>query len=168
MPRINIAFDIFSSDPATLKVADYSDWLTIKNSPAVVEIIVPGAKEPIVYSFVKGAINSYNSATLYMNCSECEEADLEDGIYSINVRGEGGHFAQKYYLKTDILDLEIDRKIIDLGFSYTDKVREAWGHIEKIKFYLESAKARTKRGDIAEAQRFFSEAQKLTNCKNCH
>lgn len=169
MPRINIAFDVFSSgDPKTLKVGDYSDWLTIKNDPSVIKITVPGAQSPVTYSFVKGAINSFNSTSLYMACSECDEADLSDGIYFLRVEGAGGHFAEKYYLKTDVLQLEIDKKIINLGFSYTDEVKSKWEQIEKILFYLESAKARTKEGDIREAHRFFSEAQTLTNCKNCH
>lgn len=168
MPKINIAFDVFTGgDPYTIKIGDYSEWLTIKNSPAVAEITLPGASDPIIYSFVKGAINSYNSTTLYNDCIECEESQLPDGIYNITIRGEGGHFKQKYYLKTDVIDLEIGKKLIELGFVYTDTVKSKYEYIQQIKFHLDSAKANTTEGYIKDASKHFAEAQKMIKCNNC-
>lgn len=167
-PNILVKF-LDSKDPQLLLIADFSTWSFIKSKPAVIEITLPGSSEPIIYSFVKGSINSYNSQTLYTNCSECEYSDLPDGIFSATIKGSPDTFNyETHYLKTDVLELELSKRTIDIGFQYTSEAKSKMEELDKARFYLESAKANVQLGFISDGNRAFEEAQKIIRkCSSC-
>lgn len=158
-----------SHDPQLLLIGDFSTWSFIKSKPATISITLPGAGKPITYSFVKGTINSYNSQTLETSCSECEYSDLNDGVYSILVKGSPDTFNyETHYLKTDVLELELAKRTIDIGFQYTSEAKSKMEELDKARFYLESAKANVQLGFISDGNRAFEEAQKIVKkCNSC-
>jgi len=173
MPTIGkpeIRFQVYSGDPSSLYVADYSNWLTLETRPAVISITLPGSSTPIVYSFSKRTINEYNSNTLYQECGDCDFTPLEDGIYTITVKSTTPYELTKYYLKMDVIQLELDKMVIDLGLNYD---RNKIGYLDEyfqIKFFMDAAEANLRDGDIQTAQNYFQYVQKLIskNCKTCH
>lgn len=173
--RINIDFQVINSnDPALLLIGDYSDWKHIRNKPSVIEITLPGSSQAVSYNFVKGSINSFNSNNLYLGCNDCQEyTDLPDGIYTILLKGSPDTFNKKrYYLKLDKIRLELDKIYVGAGLEY-DKNNKAYrDSLSTIEFYLRVAEAHTRRGNIAKAYTFFTEAANLVeknkNCKNCY
>lgn len=167
-PKI-LAKVLDSNNPQILLVADFSDWLFLKNKPATISITMPGSNKPQVYSFVKGSINKYNSKTLYSDCSECDESNLPDGIYKIRIDASPNTFFYEFhYLKADSLKLQLAKKIVDIGLVYTEEAKRKMEEIEKIKFYLYEAESNAMLGFISDAQKAFSEAQNLLDrCNNC-
>jgi len=173
--QINIDFQcITSGDPQRLLIGDFSNWLHIENKPSVIEITLPGSHNAISYNFVKHTINSFNSSTLYVGCSDCSEyVDLPDGIYTILLKGSPDTFnKQRYYLKIDKLRMELDKIYIETSLQYSQGDKEKRDALSIIEFYLRTAEAHTRRGNIGKAHQFFSEAEKLVNrnkkCTNCY
>lgn len=159
-----------SNDSEQLLIADYSEWFIVENFPAYIFITLPGASDPITYTFNKHTINSFNSKTLYLGCSECDEglSDLPDGVYKAKIQSSYEQFSNEaYYLKTDKLRKELNKRYIEIGFQYTDEAKTKIKELFKIEYYINSAKARVAEGYISDAHKFFEEAQKLSSCKNC-
>ena len=174
MPNVGkpeILFEVLESNsPKILLVADFSVWAHIEVKPAVIEINIPGSSEAISFNFIKKATQSFNSNNLYIGCTECdgERVDLPDGIYKIRVKGSPDTFFQeRYYLKTDLLRIELDKMYIDAGFNF-EKSEKKILNLSKIELYLKAAKAHTRQGDLYQANRFFTQALNLTDCRNCH
>lgn len=167
-PKVNFKV-LDSNDPQVLLVGDFSNWLFLRNKPSVISITLPGASQPIEYSFVKGTINMYDSKSLYNTCSECDYSDLNDGVYKITLRSSPDtFFHEAYYLKTDVIELQIAKRLVDIGFQYNETNESKYREINKIKDYLNGAKARVQLGYISEGIKFFDEAKKLINkCNNC-
>jgi len=159
-----------SQSPKDLLIADYSQWFSLENRPALIHITVPGSSSEISYTFTKHAINSFNSNTLYTNCSTCDFSDLSDGIYKIRLESTAPFELTKYYLKTDLTELEMGEMLTQGGFIYNNVAEGLISTHNKISYYLETAKYLCKTGDINEAQRYFQEAQNIigNNCKSCH
>lgn len=171
MPAVilKIKFDD-TDDPKYLAIKDYSEWLHLDNFPAYIYITLPGASEPIVHTLNKHTENVFNSNTLYTGCAECEDslADLPDGIYKGKIQSSYEQFFnESYYLKTDILRQQLNKKYISLGFRYTDEVKKRMEYLNKIEYYITSAKANVQDGFIAEGNKLFLEAQELIKCNNC-
>ena len=173
--KINIDFAVLNSyDPALLLVGDFSDWKHIYQKPSIIEITLPGSSQAISYSFVKRTINSFNSSTLYLNCSDCDGySPLPDGVYTIVVKGSPDKFYRKrYYLKIDTLRLELDKIYVGAGVAYNENDKEYREALANIEFKLDVAQAHTRSGNIRKANAFFKDAQclveKYKQCKNCY
>jgi hypothetical protein len=167
--RPQIRFQISSGEPEALYVADFSNWLTLTNRPAVISITLPGSSNAITYAFNKRRINEFNSNTLYQNCGDCDFTPLPDGIYKVTVTSTSPYELTKYYLKTDEIRLDLDKLYIELGIDYNAAKKDEIEQLQKIEFFLKSAEANTRRGDLARAQRDFQYVQDLMtkNCKSC-
>lgn len=172
--QIHIDFQIIETgNKKVLSVADSSTWLYAENKPSYISIKLPGSKKEKVFSFKKNAINNINSHLLGLSClkGDCKEevyVDLPDGIYNIKVlSGYEGIEKERYYLKTDILDLEIAKALTLIGFNYNENLLNKREPYKKIKDCLTQAKDSTKLGDFVEANRYYQEAVKLFNKQNC-
>lgn len=171
--RINIEFSIFS-DPYFLRVMDLSSWGEIEDEPSIIEITLPSYKKCTTLYFDKKKTNVYNSTLLGINCSdECgdtENLTLPDGIYTIKVTGSPDTFnKERYYLKTDMLLMEIDKVYIDNinvknNSDLIDKLTE-------VEYLLKGAEAHLRFNDNTTAGLLFEKASDMVsdmkNCKGC-
>lgn len=171
--KINLDFHIQpSGDPRVLLIQDFSTWLVIKDMPAYLYITVPNTTEPIVRVFSKEATNGINSLNLGLSCGT-ELEYLPDGIYHIEVRGgkNGERRVEKYYLKKDIIQIELDKAWTTLGIEYDIFDKQVRDTLLYIVGFLEAASAHTRRGDIPKAEEFFKLAQNkleaFKECKDC-
>lgn len=165
--KIRINFYVFSEySPEILLVGDNSNWLHIEDSPAVIDITLPGSTKPITFTYLKNGINSFNSHNLKITClkGDCTEEEfgpLPDGIYTITVRGSHSPDFKKtkYHLKTDRLQQIIDKELINLGFYFDkDKIKQR-DELLNVKVMLMQAEAYIRREEIQEAKRFYDRAK---------
>jgi len=175
--NINIEFDIFSHSTKRLLVGDMSDWVYAENKPSYILITIPGSKKTKNFTFKKHNLNVFNSHNLGLSClsGDCKEevyVDLPDGIYTINVKSSYQDIENiKFYLKTDLFELEFDKVLVKHGFEYSKEDKLFLDFMMEIKGILTVAKAHAKLGDFVKASRFFEEARKMLNeyveCKDC-
>ncbi len=162
------------SDPYWIKVADYSMWNLIENKPSIIEITLPGDSTYTTKFFDKGKTNGLNSLVLGLNCKEpCEEGDLvtlPDGIYTITVKGSPSKFNKtKYYLKTDLIDMELDKIFIDS--IQKDDYTQIEKRITEIEFLLKGAESHLRFDNLTIAGNMFQKAvdmvEKMKTCRYC-
>lgn len=165
--KITVNFYIFSEyDPKVLLVGDNTNWLHIEDKPSVIEILLPGSAKPIIFTYLKNGINSFNSHNLKItclsgDCTEEEYTDLPDGIYTITVKGSPSTFFKtKYHLKTDRLQQVIDKNLIDLGFYFEDNKIKDRDDLMKVQVLLMQAEAYIRRDDIPNAKLYYDIAKK--------
>jgi hypothetical protein len=167
--KISIDFDI-KSDPYYLKVTDFSTWGLIKEKPAIIEITLPGDSTPVTKYFGKKQVNIFNSNILGSNCLDCENTTLEDGIYIIKVTGSPSDYNKELkYLKTDLLQANLDKLIID---SFNSPTKEnILNKVTEIEFYLKGAESHLRMDLEREARMMFEQASALLTraleCKTC-
>lgn len=172
----NIYVDIHvDSTLKYLRVEDFSNWLHIADKPSVIEITVPGSKEPVVKYFDKHKVNKYHSIDLGLNCQEgCDDPELHplpDGIYTITVKGSPSSFSKTVkYLKHDSLDIEMDKLFIDnIDKPHKDKFLITFRYLENL---LRGIKANIRLDRINVAANQFSSFQDyledLTKCPECY
>lgn len=174
---LKIDFEVIQSTVQTLWVGDTSDWLHLKNLPAQILITLPGSKNPLVFSFKKEAINSFNSHNLGITCLQgnCVDevyGDLPDGVYTICLKSSYEDFDKtRYYLKTDRTELELSKVIVKHGFEYSKNDKDFRDKIYDIDWLIKVSKAHAKLGDFVKADRFFQQARQLlrtlSDCKDC-
>ena len=173
--NININFTVFSDDPQHLTVGDLSDWVYAENLPSYIEILLPGSKRPRTFTFNKKKLNIFNSHNLGLSClsGDCTEeqyVDLPDGIYRICVKSNfEGIQKDKFYLKTDIFELETAKVLVKYGIDVmTD---EFLTYMVKTEGILKVAKSHAMLGDFNKANMYFEEAKKrlkkYVECKDC-
>lgn len=169
--QINIDFFILETgDPKTISIYDNSDWTYSENLPSYLVIKVPGSKKERTFTFKKNAINTLNSHNLGLSClkGDCKEEEyvnLPDGIYTITLKsGYEGIEETKYYLKTDMAELDLAQKVKDKGLDYDEKLFV--NSMLKIQWQISVAKMHTKLGEWEKADRYLTEAKsKLkSNC----
>lgn len=174
---INVDFDVFSTRPTNLVVADSSEWFYSENLPSFLLVTLPGSKKVKTFPFKKQALNRLNSHLLGLSCltNTCEEEvylPLPDGIYTICIKsGYEGIENTKFYLKTDLFKQEFAKVMVKYGIEYTEQGRAFLEEMMFIKGLVSVAEAHAHEGDFVKAQRFFEEAKdKLRDrveCKNC-
>lgn len=174
MNKIVIDFDIMSTRPKNLIVADCSDWKDSATLPSYVLITMPGSNKPKTYPFKKEALNRFNSNLLGLTCigDDNEYIDLPDGIYTICLKsGYVDVENSKFYLKTDLFKQDLAKIMIKFGLEYTDSNKEFLEDMLFIKGLVSVAEAHAHQGDFVKAQRFFNEAKqklrKRIECKDC-
>lgn len=172
--KIHIDFEVFETgNPKIISVADTSDWLYAENKPSYISIKIPGSSKYKTVSFKKWAVNNFNSHNLGISClkGDCTEEtylDTPDGIYTIKLlSGYEDIEKERYYLKTDVIDLEIAKSLSLIGMDFTDQTSKQIKPFEKIKDWLQAAKDETKKGDFVKADRYFQEAVSLFNKQKC-
>lgn len=177
LQNINIDFQVLDTkDPRIITIADSSMWGHIVNKPSIIEIIMPGEKNPIVHYFMKKQLNIFNSINLALNCvSECggtELLDLPDGIYTITVKGSPDSFNMtRKYLRTTKTQLELDKLYIRLNLLCQKGDFNDLKNLTDIMLLLKAAEANVRYDNIKTAQELFFKAQdlieKLKKCKGC-
>jgi len=172
--QIKIDFEVFETgNPKILSVADYSDWLYAENKPSYISIKLPGSSKYKTLSFKKWAVNNFNSHNLGIsclkgNCIKETYVNLPDGIYTIKLlSGYEDIEKERYYLKTDVIDLEIAKALSLIGMDFTDQTAKQIKPFEKIKDWLQASKDETKKGDFVKADRYFQEANSLFDKQIC-
>jgi len=168
--NIHIDFEVFETgNPKILSVADTSNWLYAENKPSYILIKLPGSKKDKTLAFKKYAVNNFNSHVLGLSClkGDCTEetyVNLPDGIYTIKLlSGYEDIEKERYYLKTDVIDLEIAKALTLIGFDFTEDTARQIKPFQKVKTFLTVAKSWTKQGDFVKADRYFQEAVTLFN-----
>ena len=145
--QISIDFDIMSTRPKNLVVADSSEWLYAENLPSYVLIQMPGSSKKKTFPFKKNALNRFNSHLLGLSCFKDDCGDevylpLPDGIYTICVKsGYEGIENSKFYLKTDRFEIEYSKVMVKDGLEFD---KDFILYMTKVKFLLEVAKSHTK------------------------
>lgn len=172
--EININFDTFSNSPYYLAVMDLSDWVYAEDLTSYIQITLPGSKKPKNFTFIKEKTSIYNSHNLGLSCLSggCEDeeyVELPDGIYTVTVKsGYQDIECTKYYLKTDLLELDYNKVLIEKG---TEVSESFINYMAKIKYTLDVAKSHTMLGDFIESNRYYNEAKDLlkrvVECKDC-
>lgn len=175
--NISIDFDVMSTNPKNLVIADGSQWVYSENLPAYVLITLPGSTRPKTFPFKKKALNRFNSHLLGLSClkGDCNDevyVSLPDGIYTITVKsGYEGIEETKYYLKTDLFVQEFSKVIIKYKLEYSEQGKAFLDEMQFIKGILSVAEAHAYQGDFVKSQRFFEEAKsklrKRVECKDC-
>lgn len=175
--NIVIDFDIFSHTTKRLIVGDVSDWIYAQNKPSYISITLPGSKKSKTFPFKKHNLNVFNSHNLGLSClsGDCkkeEYVDLPDGIYTVNVKSSYQDIENtKFFLKTDIFELEFAKVLVKYGFEYLENNTLFLNKMMELKGILTVSKSHAKLGDFAKAQRFFDEARKMLkeymDCKDC-
>jgi hypothetical protein len=172
MSKINIDFEV-RSDLYYLKVLDFSVWGLTEKKPSIIEITLPGYTLPSVYYFDKHKTNLFQSITLDQQCVNCTEEPLQpllDGIYIFTVKASPSTFFKiKKFLKTDSIQMDIDRIYID---SFTNQSRELIiNKLSEIEFILKSAEANLRYDLERECMMLYDQARKmvdkLNDCSNC-
>ncbi len=165
MECLSLDFDVLeTNNPKKLIVADTSpNWLGVEDLPAYLYITLPGSKKEKIFTFDKKAIQIFNSTNLGLSpIGDCEKdnySDLPDGMYKIKMQsGIEDHFVEKYYLKTDMLELEISKKLVERALRYYSFEDGFYKCLQNIELNLKTAKAFTIDCDIKNAMKYYNEA----------
>lgn len=177
LANIELDFQVLDTkDPRILPIFDSSIWGHIENKPAIIEIILPGEKNPIVHYFNKKQINIFNSINLNLNCiDECggeELLDLPDGVYTITLKGSpDDFFMTRKYLRTNLLQLELDKAFIRLNLLCDKGELSELKLLTDITLLIRAAEANVRFDNIGMASKLYTKSrdllEQLKNCKGC-
>ena len=162
--QITVDFDIMSTRPKNLVVADSSEWIYAENLPSYVLIQMPGSSKKKTFPFKKNALNRFNSHLLGLSCfrDDCGD-DVKSGYEGIE--------NTKFYLKTDLFKQEFAKVMVKYDLEYKDEGKAFLEEMMFIKGIVSVAEAHAHQGDFVKAQRFFEQAKKLlkkrVECDNC-
>lgn len=174
--KIDVDFQVLKThDPRLLILADTSQWSNILDKPAVIEITSPGSNAPSVEYWAQGKINVFNGQHLGIVCGvKCEDnlPDLPDGIYRIVLKGSPDKFyKERYYLRTEKLQLNLDKVYISFGLNLEYADFESVEKIWNVKLLIESAEAHTRKGEMGMASDLYKQAKRIVdshlNCQDC-
>lgn len=169
--KITLDFDVQDNfNPKHFSVVDRSEWKSIKDKPAIIEICTPGSEAPVVHYFQKGEVNVFNSLSLNLNCgtgcsTDC--IDIPDGIYRITLKGSPDKFFScKDYLRTVNLQRTIDSALLEDNTSESIK-----SNICDFEMLIKAAEANVRCGNFSNAQELFEMAEKkakdIKGCTDC-
>lgn len=173
MEKINIDFEVFNTNnPKTILIGDTSTWLYAEEKPSMIYITLPGFTKPKPFSFKKKGLQVFNSNNLGLTelnlNSEQEYIDLPDGVYTVKLEsGFEGIEKQRYYLKTDIIDIEMSKYVINNVLEYSRSQQKVIDSITNIRWNLYLAKSFTQNSDISKATIYYNEAVDLFKELNC-
>lgn len=175
MNNIHLDFEVIGSyNPKTLRVADQSEWGILSDRPAIIEIKRPGSEDIYTYYLGKNQLNVFNSKTLGVNpgAPANDFVDIPDGIYDITIKGSPSSYsANRKYLKTDSMRLNIDKVWVRAGVLCEDEDDEIIEKIKEVEFVLTVAESSMRLGNFDTVQQLMDKAQHLidviNNCKYC-
>lgn len=176
--QINIDFQVLENhNPRVLMLGDNSDWLYAENLASYISVRLPGSIKDYTFTWKKNSINTFNSHNLGLSCvkGDCTKehyVDLPDGIYTIClISGFEDINKTKYYLKTDLTELELSKVIVKHGFEFSENDNKFRDKIIEVKWLILVAKSHAKLGDFVKANKFFQQAvgkfNKFKDCKDC-
>lgn len=173
MNKVNLELAVLDTkDPRFLSIMDLSDWSYLSEKIAIVEIILPGYVEPVVYEWDKGQVNVFNSYNLLQNCTDPSALlNLPDGIYQITIKGSPDTYNYTIsYLKTDLVQIDLDNILIasDLNCMDMDVVEQ----MQTLEFLIKSAEANVRHDNVRKADDImttvYSMIEKMKrNCNGC-
>lgn len=176
--QVKIDFEVIPTyEVFTLIVADNSDWKYLENNEAVIGIKVPNSSNEILNAFVKKSLNIFNSNNLGVSCFKDgvaqEYVAIPDGIYTIKLYSSSEYKnKEKFFFKTDSLQLEVDKAFVKLGTQYKPEDDNIIQSLLTIQFFIDETHAAIRIGENLIAQRNFETAQELLkkhqDCKNCY
>ena len=172
MPLLSIKtnklnFDVIESlDPKVLSFLDKSTYLEKSPDKPLLEILVPGYSKSITVPYRINSYNTISAGQLNITCGKTEI--LPDGVYEITIRvcPHDTIFLTKYYLKTDLLQYEIDNLLLSV-LNKQDMSEGFKKSINNIFILLESAKVHARNGNVEEAIEMYTKVQKIVNKLNC-
>ena len=175
---IKIDFNVIETDNhKTLLIADNSNWSVIESEPSIIEITLPGMRNPVVNYFDKKSINNFNSVNLNLSCvgggcDELEWTELPDGVYTICVKGSPSKFQEtKNYFRTNKIRERLDLMIINSNIGCEGSSKVDFKEILDIDMLIKSTEANTRFGDINSASKDYQLASKMldkySKCNDC-
>lgn len=175
---IKIDFNVIETDNhKTLLIADNSNWSVIESEPSIIEITLPGMRNPAVNYFDKKSINNFNSVNLNLSCvgggcDELEWTELPDGVYTICVKGSPSKFQEtKNYFRTNKIRERFDLLIINSNIGCEGSSKVDFKEILDIDMLIKSTEANTRFGDINSASKDYQLASKMldkySKCNDC-
>ena len=172
MSKIIIDYLVLS-DTYNLTIVDQSNWGLAEDGTSIIEITLPGSEKIKTYVWDKMKTNVFNSNLLGITCPTCTDqsrSTLPDGIYTIDVKASPEKFhMKKFYLKTDLLQMEIDKFFLESKGCKPDKTFK--DNLTDLEFLIESAHAHLRWDDITRAGQLFQtalqELEDLKGCKQC-
>lgn len=172
--KVNLDFQVVSSgDPKVLIVIDTSTWSGIITKPAIIEIVTPVSKVPVVHYFNKNEVNVYTSANLLTGCSDIDKLiDLPDGIYQITLKGSPDTYnICRNILRTEKTTLELDKLYIDLDLLCKYRDDQIYNTLTDIDLLLRATQAHVRYDNLEQAHKLLMEAQRgiesLRGCNGC-
>ena len=175
---IKIDFNVIETDNhKTLLIADNSNWSVIESEPSIIEVTLPGMRNPVVNYFDKKSINNFNSVNLNLSCvgggcDELEWTELPDGVYTICVKGSPSKFQEtKNYFRTNKIRERFDLLIINSNIGCEGSSKVDFKEILDIDMLIKSTEANTRFGDINSASKDYQLASKMldkySKCNDC-
>lgn len=172
MQCLHIDFDVLeTNNPKKLMIGDTSsEWLHAEQKPAYLYITLPGSKREHIFTFDKKSITVYNSNNLGISkpkgdCKTSEYVDLPDGLYKIKLQSHfEEYFVEKYYLKTDIIEKEIAKKVVDNALNQSTNNESFINKVLDIDWKLRVAKAFTLDCNVNLTMRYYNEAVDTFKC----
>lgn len=163
-----IDFDVINIDQLSrLLVIDQSKWLHLEAEPVVLEVTIPGNKEPFKLNFTKGGnqINSYTLNLISNPCKGCTTTMI-DGVYKITLKVCGETInskstfeCTKYFLRTFHFQEKLDQVVM-----HKDVEKAPYkNYIVDILFYVQKAKSALKLSCLEDVMTYYAEADKLLN-----
>ena len=167
--KLNLDFTVLhQSNAKYLLTVDVSQYITAPTGN-VIDITVPGYSTPIRCSFDPSEVNVYNSGLLGLS-SGSTLINLPDGVYTLTYRVCPVDVL--YITKKIIRTCEIECKYLNLyakfslDCSYDNS--ENLKKLDKIKNYIESAKANASICNYLKAAEFIQKANNLLFDVDCH
>lgn len=167
--KLRVDFDVIQSTTKTLWIGDNSEWVYAETLPAYIYITLPGSRKKLEFLFEKKQINCFNSVNLGLSCltgdcSQEEHIELKDGLYTLILKSSYTDFEKtKYYLKTDSIELELAKKIVENATEYSKSNKHFIEAVYDIDWLIKVAKAYSITGDFTKAEYFYKESKKLIN-----
>jgi hypothetical protein len=172
MPILNIKsnklnFEIVESlDPKVLSFLDTSTYLEKSPDKPLVEVLVPGYSKSVIVPYKVNRFNTLSAGQLNITCGTND--NMPDGVYQLTIRVCPYEvvFCTKYYLKTDLLQYEIDDILLNILYKQelSDSIKKS---INTMFVLLESAKVHARNGNIEEATEMYKKIQKLVTKIKC-
>ena len=176
--QVKIDFEVIPTyEIYTLWVGDSSDWKYLEDKESTIGIKVPNSTKELLFPFKKKSLNIFNSNDLgvscFKSCAEQEHIPIPDGLYTIKVYSSSQYQnKERWFFKTDNLQLEVDKAFIKLGFEYKKEDEDYIKNLSLIDFFLKAVHSATRLGDQIKAQAYYEQAKELLkqyqNCKNCY
>lgn len=160
-------------DCKTIAILDTSYYPVAPLNPTLT-IEMPGFV-PILFSFVTGQVNTYNSYSLGLSSSNTIEnlMDLPDGLYTLTYSVDPNDmlFQTKSYMRTCQIEYMFAQKFART-VNYCETDSRYMRKLQQIEVLIEGAKANARVCNPTKAVELYRKANELldrldTNCCNC-
>lgn len=163
----NLDFQILEDlDPKTISIWDKSSYVdTFPTKPAL-EIVPPGFNKSFVVPFKPFDITVVNANQLGIGCGD--NVNMPDGVYCITLKvvPYADAYHSVHYLKTDLLQYEIDEKLLTVisNRSVSEDYKQKFLDLD---LFIKAGKAHARAGNINEATSLYQKAQNIVKKIKC-